>query len=86
MTHRTSFALDQLTARRLKRLSAQCNVSQAEVVRRSVEMAEKTAQPLKRDSLTMLRRLHENGGGLHSEQADAGIAEIREDRQNWRAI
>ncbi len=85
MTHRTSFALDQLTARRLKRLSARWNVSQAEVVRRSVEMAEKMAQPLKPDPLTMLRCLHENGGGLRSDQADAWIAEIREDRQNWRA-
>jgi predicted transcriptional regulator len=41
MTHRTTFALDEATAQRLKRLSSRWNVSQAEVVRRSVEQAEK---------------------------------------------
>ena len=47
MTHRTTFALDAITAQRLKRLAARWKVSQAEVVRRSVEQAEKqaTAQP-----------------------------------------
>lgn len=43
MTHRTTFALDEDTAQRLKRLAARWNVSQAEVVRRSVKQAEKTA-------------------------------------------
>jgi predicted transcriptional regulator len=41
MTHRTTFALDEATAQRLKRLAARWKVSQAEVVRRSVEQAEK---------------------------------------------
>jgi len=47
MTHRTTFALDEGTAQRLKRLSVRWKVSQAEVVRRSVEQAEKhaSAQP-----------------------------------------
>lgn len=40
MTHRTTFALDEPTAQRLKRLAIRWNVSQAEVVRRSVERAE----------------------------------------------
>ncbi|MFZ4774654.1 MAG: hypothetical protein ACOYM3_04780 [Terrimicrobiaceae bacterium] len=40
MTHRTTFALDETTTLRLKRLAALWNVSQAEVVRRSVETAE----------------------------------------------
>jgi predicted transcriptional regulator len=39
MTHRTTFALDELTAQRLKRLAAHWSVSQAEVVRRAVEQA-----------------------------------------------
>lgn len=41
MSHRTTFALDEITAQRLKRLAAHWSVSQAEVVRRSVEQAEK---------------------------------------------
>ena len=41
MTYRTTFALDEATAQRLKRLAASWNVSQAEVVRRSVERAER---------------------------------------------
>ena len=41
MTHRTTFALDEATAQRLKRLATRWEVSQAEVVRRSVEQAEK---------------------------------------------
>ena len=43
MTHRTTFALDKGTAQRLKRLAARWGVSQAEVVRRSVEQAERSA-------------------------------------------
>lgn len=85
MAHRTSFALDETTARRLKQLSARWKVSQAEVVRRSVELAEKAAEPLRPDPVAMLRRLHENGGGIDSAQTDAWINEIREDRKNWRA-
>lgn len=42
MIHRTTFSLDEATARRLKRLAARWDVSQAEVVRRSVEKAEQT--------------------------------------------
>lgn len=41
MTHRTTFALDEVTAQRLKRLARRWNVSQAEVVRRAVDQAEK---------------------------------------------
>lgn len=43
MTHRTTFALDEETAQRLKRLAASWDVSQAEVVRRSVQQAEQSA-------------------------------------------
>lgn len=41
MTHRTTFALDEATAQRLKNLAARWEVSQAEVVRRSVAQAER---------------------------------------------
>lgn len=85
MTHRTTFALDKVTAQRLKRLAARWHVSQAEVVRRSVEQAEKQAEPEKPDPIELLRRLHESGGGISPEQAGEWLAEIREDRKRWRA-
>lgn len=85
MTHRTTFALDKTTAKRLKRLAARWQVSQAEVVRRSVEQAEKQTAPEKPDPIAMLRRLHETGGGLDPVRAEKWIAEIREDRKRWRA-
>ncbi len=40
MTHRTTFALDDGAVSRLKKLSALWQASQAEVVRRSLEIAE----------------------------------------------
>lgn len=40
MTHRTTFALDDVAITRLKKLSTLWQASQAEVVRRSLEIAE----------------------------------------------
>ena len=85
MTHRTTFALDAATARRLRRLAKLWNVSQAEMVRRSVERSEQTAQAAKRDPVSLLRELHARGGGIEKAQADRWIAETREDRKSWRA-
>jgi len=84
MTHRTTFALDDMTAQRLKRLAARWQVSQAEVVRRSVEQAEKAAAPERPDPVAMLQALFASGGGLDPEKADAYIAEVYEDRKHWR--
>jgi hypothetical protein len=84
MTHRTTFALDEATAQRLKRLAAQWQVSQAEVVRRSLEQAEKLTKSEKPDPIALLRRLHEKGGGLDRKKADAYLAEVHEDRKRWR--
>jgi hypothetical protein len=84
MTHRTTFALDELTAQRLKRLAGLWNVSQAEVVRRSVERAEAAAEAAKPDALMRLKQLHAQGGGIDQAQADRWLSEIREDRKRWR--
>jgi len=61
MTHRTTFALDEPTAQRLKRLALRWNVSQAEVVRRSVEKAEqeKRTSPTGEERIEAARRLRE---------------------------
>jgi predicted transcriptional regulator len=85
MTHRTTFALDETTAQRLKRLAARWQVSQAEVVRRSLEQAEKLAESEKPNPIALLQRLHENGGGLDRKEAEAYLAEVYEDRKNWRS-
>jgi len=57
MNHRTTFALDGATAQRLKRLAARWRVSQAEVVRRSLEQAERLEKEAKADPVELLRRL-----------------------------
>ena len=62
MIHRTTFALDATTARRLKRLATRWRVSQAEVVRRSVEQAEKAlvSTPDIEQRIEAARRLRES--------------------------
>jgi predicted nucleic acid-binding protein/predicted transcriptional regulator len=80
MSHRTTFALDKATAKRLKRLAALWRVSQAEVVRRSVAQAEATAMAAKPDPLTLLRDLHAAGHGVDSAEASTYLRELREDR------
>jgi hypothetical protein len=83
MTYRTTFALDKITALRLRKLAARWQVSQAEVVRRSVEQAERQAAPPKADPVAMLRELFAMGGGLDLEKGSAYIAEVYEDRKHW---
>jgi len=83
-THRIPLALDQTTAQWLKRLAVRWQVSQAEGVRRAVALAESEAHMARRDPLAMLRDLHQQGRGFDPETADAYLAEVREDRGNWR--
>ena len=85
MNHRTTFALDGATAQRLKRLAARWRVSQAEVVRRSLEQAERLEKEAKADPVELLRRLHNDDRGLEAAEADAYLAEVYEDRRRWRA-
>lgn len=85
MTHRTTFALDQEAAGRLRRLSAAWHVSQAEVVRRALAMAEAPG-PRSKDAASLLRELHNSGGGLARESAEDYLSAVRADRQQWRGI
>jgi hypothetical protein len=59
-------------------------IPETEVVRRSVEHADKQSEPKKPDPVAMLRACHAKGG-LSPARADKWIAEIREDRKRWRA-
>ena len=82
MTHRTTFALDEASAQRLKRLATRLRISQAEVVRRSLEQTEKSIEIEKPDPISMLQRLHESGGGIAPARAETWMAEIRENRKH----
>ncbi len=83
MTHRTTFALDEATAQRIRSLAVSWKVSQAEVVRRAVSLADLPAD--KPDPVDMLEQLHREGGGLTAAVADSSLAEMRVDRKRWRA-
>jgi len=83
MTHRTTFALDQETAGRLRRLSASWQVSQAEVVRRALALAETSGQQ-SGDAASLLRELHDSGGGLVRESAEDYLSAVQADRKRWR--
>jgi predicted transcriptional regulator len=85
MTHRTTFALDPTTAQRLRRLAKRWNVSQAEVVRRSVELAERGREASAPDPVAGLEQLHALGAGIDKAKADQWVRDLRRDRERWRA-
>lgn len=84
MTHRTSFALDERTMDRIKKLAARWNVSQAEVVRRSVERAESADESPGVNPIELLKAYYAKGG-LDKARAEKWIMGIDEDRKRWRA-
>lgn len=84
MSHRTTFALDEVTAERLRRLAAVWKVSQAEVVRRAVALAEAEQKSARPDPIALLNDLHAQGQGLDREIAAAYLTQIRTDRETWR--
>ena len=84
MTHRTTFALDEDTIRKLRILSARWKVSLAEAVRRAVAQAEAQAQDQKPNPVEMLRELHNSGQSLDPEKAEAYLAQVYQDRKHWR--
>ena len=83
MTHRTTFALDDLAIQRLKLLSARWQISQAEVIRRALERLEADPAPEAPTPAEELARYHLQGG-LDSEVAESYLATVAEDRKTWR--
>lgn len=81
MTHRTTFALDDATVTRIRRLAAQWQVSQAEVIRRIVAQTDAATRP---DPVAMLESLHRAGEGLTAADAASYLTAVREDRKSWR--
>ncbi|MEO7360644.1 MAG: ribbon-helix-helix protein, CopG family [Gemmatimonadaceae bacterium] len=82
MTHRTTFALDEATVARIRRLAAQWQVSQAEVIRRVVASTDATE---KADPIAMLETLHRTGKGLLADEAKSYLSAVHEDRKSWRS-
>ena len=83
MTHRTTFALDNDTVRRLKALALRWQVSQAEVVRRALSQAESIPDAQQPDVLARLKSYHASGT-LNAFKAQAYVAQARADRKRWR--
>jgi len=83
-TYRTTFALDEVAKKRIQRLSKKWQVSQAEVIRRSLEKAEKMEDLIEPDPLAMLDSLAAKGELLAREDADAYLKENQENRKEWR--
>jgi predicted transcriptional regulator len=83
MTHRTTFALDETTVKRLKKLSAKCHMSQSEIIRRSVEAMEAEMKTALRNPLELLAEYHDQGG-LDSYKAEQFLLEAAEARADYR--
>jgi hypothetical protein len=83
MIHRTTFALDEVTALRLKRLATHWKVSQAEVVRRSVEQAEQHLTTSPSDIERRLETARQLRASLKERKVDvaAWIATARDSRR-----
>ncbi len=80
--HRTSFALDEPTIRKMRRLAGRWRVSQAEVLRRAIDLAEaKDAQ----ESAARIERLrgYHLRGGLNVGAAASYLGEVAESRADW---
>ena len=83
-TYRTTFALDEVARKRIQRLSKKWQVSQAEVIRRSLEKAETMEDLIEPDPLAMLDSLTAKGQLMTREEASAYLKENRKNRKEWR--
>lgn len=82
MECRTSFALDESTITRLKKLAALWKVSQAEVVRRAIEKAEAETIAATEEPLRRLLE-YQASGNVAAEKADAYLETVGGDRADW---
>jgi len=80
--HRTSFALDEATVERLRRLARRWDVSQAEVVRRAMKLAE-VQEEKNSESVRERLRGYQEGGYLTADIAEQYLKQVAEDRKRW---
>ena len=82
MNKRTTFALDEETIHRLRKLAAVWHVSQAEVVRKAIKKAESDFDTEREEKLDRLRMYHKNDR-IKSKTADEYLDEVAENRSSW---
>jgi hypothetical protein len=82
MEHRTTFALDEATIRKMNRLAGKWRVSQAEVVRRAIGQADANDERGTGSRVVRLRTYHLQGG-MSAEAADSYLEETAESRADW---
>lgn len=80
--HRTSFALDEETTDRLRRLAQRWAVSQAEVVRRAVKLASDQAAA-EADSVQERLDAYRKSSRIARREADDYLAQVNEERERW---
>ncbi len=83
MSCRATFALDTVAIERLKNLAERWNVSQAEVVRRALELAERSDEAKAVQPGKLLEAYYAEGG-LAKELAEPYLADLYKDRAEWR--
>jgi Arc/MetJ-type ribon-helix-helix transcriptional regulator len=82
MNKRATFALDEETIQSIKKLSSLMHVSQAEVVRRAVALAEKIADGEAAEKINRVKAYHQQGG-ISAEKAEEYLGEVRKNRSSW---
>jgi hypothetical protein len=82
MEHRTTFALDEVTIQKMRHLAKSWKVSQAEVVRRAIEQADRQAVREKTQIIDRLAAYHQQGS-LSASQAKTYLEEVAENRAEW---
>ncbi|MFP4267043.1 MAG: ribbon-helix-helix protein, CopG family [Spirochaetaceae bacterium] len=82
MSKRATFALDEETVQRIKKLAGLMNISQAEVVRRAVALAEEKVNETEELKIERIETYHKKGG-IAAEKAEEYLAEVRDNRSFW---
>lgn len=82
MNRRTTFALDEITILRLKKLAAIWHVSQAEVVRKAIEKAESEFTAKNVNKLDQLLQYHDRED-INKKNVDLYLDEVAENRSSW---
>ncbi len=82
MIRRTTFALDELTVLRLKKLAAVWHVSQAEVVRKVIKKAESELAAEAEEKIGRLRQYHKRSN-MKIEAVNTYLDEVEENRSDW---
>lgn len=79
---RSTYSLDLETMKRIENLARRWDVTKSEVLRRAVRMADEQSAGAER--LTLFRELQRRAN-LSSEQVEAWVADVRAERDAWRA-